>query len=63
MIKTLLVGSGGRMGAFVANSALKDGEIVERGQHQELVNKGGTYTELYETQFKRALDKMDIKAC
>ena len=42
---------------------LKDGEIVERGQHQELVNKGGTYTELYETQFKRALDKMDIKAC
>ena len=27
MIKTLLVGSGGRMGAFVANSALKDGEI------------------------------------
>ena len=27
MIKTLLVGSGGRMGAFVAASALKDGEI------------------------------------
>ena len=27
MIKTLLVGSGGRMGAFVASSALKDGEI------------------------------------
>ena len=27
MIKTLLVGSGGKMGAFVANSALKDGEI------------------------------------
>ena len=28
MIKTLLVGSGGRMGAFVAASALKDDEIV-----------------------------------
>jgi len=27
MIKTLLVGSGGKMGAFVASSALKDGEI------------------------------------
>ena len=27
MIKTLLVGSGGRMGAFVANTAAKDGEL------------------------------------
>ena len=33
---------------------VKDGRIVERGQHQELVEKGGTYTELYETQFKAA---------
>ena len=31
---------------------LKDGEIVERGQHDRLVNSGGIYTELYETQFK-----------
>lgn len=31
---------------------LKDGEIVERGQHDCLVNSGGIYTELYETQFK-----------
>ncbi len=31
---------------------VKDGEIVERGTHQELVGRGGTYTELYETQFK-----------
>ncbi len=31
---------------------LKDGEIVERGTHKELVNAGGVYTELYNTQFK-----------
>ncbi len=35
---------------------VKDGHIVERGQHEKLVNAGGVYTELYETQFKKALD-------
>ena len=35
---------------------LKDGEIAERGQHKDLVNKGGVYTELYETQFKIKTD-------
>ena len=35
---------------------VKDGEIVERGAHADLVKAGGTYTELYETQFRRALD-------
>ena len=38
---------------------LKDGVIVERGQHQQLVELNGTYTELYETQFKRALEKIE----
>ena len=30
---------------------VKDGEIVERGQHKDLVGAGGVYTELYNTQF------------
>ena len=33
---------------------LKDGQIVESGQHKELVRAGGVYTELYETQFKNS---------
>ena len=31
---------------------VRDGEIAERGQHKDLVQAGGTYKELYETQFK-----------
>ena len=34
---------------------VKDGEIVERGQHRELVRQDGVYRELYETQFSKAL--------
>ena len=34
---------------------VKDGRIVERGQHRELVNRDGVYRELYETQFARAI--------
>ena len=31
---------------------VKDGQIAERGRHQDLVDAGGIYTELYETQFR-----------
>lgn len=37
---------------------VKDGQIVEQGVHEDLVKQGGVYTELYETQFSKALDKM-----
>ncbi len=36
---------------------VRDGQIVERGTHKDLVNAGGTYQELYETQFSKALDQ------
>ena len=35
---------------------IKDGVIAERGVHADLVKAGGTYTELYETQFGKALE-------
>ena len=35
---------------------MEHGKIVERGSHEELVEKSGVYRELYETQFRRALD-------
>ena len=35
---------------------VREGQIVERGTHKELVRAGGTYQELYETQFSKALD-------
>ena len=38
---------------------VKDGEVVERGQHKELVKAGGVYTELYTTQFNRAENSED----
>ncbi len=38
---------------------IKDGVIAERGVHQELVDDGGIYTELYETQFGKAFDDKD----
>ena len=41
---------------------LKDGQIVEHGRHEDLVNRGGVYTELYETQFKpRGLEQKGEK--
>ena len=32
---------------------LKDGQIVEKGKHEDLVGANGVYTELYETQFNK----------
>ena len=35
---------------------IRDGRIVERGAHWDLVHAGGTYQELYETQFSKAAE-------
>ena len=36
---------------------IKDGKIAERGTHEELVDDGGIYTELYETQFGKVVEQ------
>lgn len=33
---------------------MKDGDIVEQGNHEELIAKGGFYAELYNSQFERS---------
>ena len=33
---------------------MKDGNIIEQGTHEQLLDKGGFYKELYESQFKRS---------
>ncbi len=35
---------------------LKDGRICEDGTHEELLQKNGVYRELYETQFRKAIE-------
>ena len=40
---------------------IKDGVIAERGEHAELVKAGGTYAELYETQFYIPENKSESK--
>lgn len=36
--------------------AIKDGRIIERGTHDELINKDGFYAGLYNSQFKKGMD-------
>ena len=33
---------------------LKDGDIIESGNHEDLLAKGGFYAELYNSQFEQA---------
>ena len=36
---------------------MKDGKIIERGNHKELLNNKGYYFELYKTQFQEDIEK------
>lgn len=42
--------------------ALKDGQIIERGTHYELLEKDGFYANLYNSQFKKGIDLDNIIA-
>lgn len=38
---------------------LQDGVVVERGKHAQLVEQEGVYRQLYETQFRKAIDEYE----
>ena len=33
---------------------MRDGDVIESGTHEQLMNKGGFYAELYNSQFEQA---------
>jgi subfamily B ATP-binding cassette protein MsbA len=39
---------------------VKDGAIVERGKHEDLIEYGGLYAELYALQFRDAVEPQDV---
>jgi ATP-binding cassette subfamily B protein len=34
---------------------MKDGDIIESGNHEDLLSRGGFYAELYNSQFDKAV--------
>jgi len=40
---------------------ISNGKVVEQGKHHDLVARGGVYTELYETQFRKALEDYEAR--
>ncbi len=40
---------------------MRNGEILERGQHQTLLQNNGLYRQLYETQFKELQESVDFQ--
>ncbi|OQY81168.1 MAG: ABC transporter [Chloroflexi bacterium UTCFX4] len=41
---------------------LRDGQIIERGKHDELLKQGGFYHDLYMSQFRRDIDFEEVHA-
>ena len=37
---------------------MKDGNVIEQGNHQELLKKGGFYAELYNSQFESSNEEL-----
>lgn len=40
---------------------MNHGDIVEQGTHEKLLEKGGFYAELYNSQFEDCIDEIDVK--